>query len=70
MRLQELKGSVIECSCCKLGTLLPPKGIDGSKKKQDLLRPVLHSEEEEQKLLLLYSRSLLTKACNLLLSKL
>ena len=50
LKLQELQGSVVECSCCKLRTLLPPNGVDGLDKNMDLLQAVLRSEEEEQKL--------------------
>ena len=50
LKLQELQGTVIECSSCKLRTLLPPNGIDGLDKNMDLLQAVLQSEEEEQKL--------------------
>ena len=50
LKLQELQGSVIECSSCKLRTLLPANGVDGLDKNMDLLRAVLQSEEEEQKL--------------------
>lgn len=50
LKLQELQGSVIECSSCKLRTLLPPSGVDGLDKNMNLLRAVLQSEEEEQKL--------------------
>ncbi|RMX36761.1 hypothetical protein pdam_00008971 [Pocillopora damicornis] len=50
LKLQELQGSVIECSSCKLRTLLPANGVDGLGKNMDLLRAVLQSEEEEQKL--------------------
>ena len=50
LKLQELQGSVIECCSCKLRTLLPPNGIDGLDKNMDLLKVVLQSEEEEQKL--------------------
>lgn len=41
---------MIECSSCKLRTLLPANGVDGLDKNMDLLRAVLQSEEEEQKL--------------------
>lgn len=50
LKLQDLQGSVIECPCCKLRTLLPPNGVDGLEKNMDLLQAVLRSEEEEQKL--------------------
>lgn len=50
LKLQELQGSVIECCSCKLRTLLPTNGVDGLDKNMDLLKAVLQSEEEEQKL--------------------
>ena len=50
LKLQELQGSVIECSSCKLRTLLPANGVDGLDKNMDLLSAVLQSEQEEQKL--------------------
>ena len=50
LKLQELQGSVIECCSCKLRTLLPANGVDGLDKNTDLLKAVLQSEEEEQKL--------------------
>lgn len=50
LKLQELQGSVIECSSCKLRTLLPTNGVDGLDKNVDLLQAILQTEEEEQKL--------------------
>lgn len=50
LKLQELQGSVIECSSCKLRTLLPSNGVDGLDKNMDLLHAILQTEEEEQKL--------------------
>ena len=50
LKLQELQGSVIECSSCKLRTLLPSDGVDGLDKNMDLLHAILQTEEEEQKL--------------------
>lgn len=50
LKLQELQGTVIECSSCKLRTLLPANGVDGLDKNMDLLQAVLQSEQEEQQL--------------------
>ena len=50
MKLQDLQGTVIECSSCNLRTLLPADGVDGLVKNMELLKAVLQTEEEKQKL--------------------